>query len=94
MGIQVDNETLESKFPTKESYLIFRHWTGLVCLKGKNGIWLETNKCKEEFLKMIKEKMQEDRYIRNFQTIQKRSQRGNNMIYVLQGTECKVAGLL
>lgn len=51
------------------------------------------NKCEEEFLKMIKEKMQ-DRYIRNFQTIQKRSRRGNNMIYVLQGTGCKVAGLL
>lgn len=61
--------------------------------EGKNGIWLEMNKCEEEFLKMIKEKMQ-DRYIRNFQTIQKRSRRGNNMIYVLQGTGCKVAGLL
>lgn len=37
--------------------------------EGKNGIWLEVNKCKEEFLKFMKEKMQEDRYIRNFQTI-------------------------
>lgn len=36
--------------------------------EGKNGIWLEVNKCKEEFFKVIKEEMQ-DRYIRNFQTI-------------------------
>ena len=63
------------------------------------SVKLEMNKCEEECLKMIKEKMSEDRYIRNFQTIQKRSQRGSNMIYVLQetgctGTGCKVAGLL
>lgn len=35
LGIQVDNETLESKLLTKDSYLIFRHWTGSVCLREK-----------------------------------------------------------